>query len=265
MAESPNLKDYRWIVVNSSGGKDSQTALRCVVERCDLLGIARDRIVVSHQDLGRVEWQGTQELVRQQAAVYGLRVEISRYRNKAGAEIGLLDYVRNRGKWMSPGVRFCTSEFKRSPGERVCRMLFKESPGAILNVKGIRGDESPARAKLVPFCVNERMTTESRLVHDWLPIFSWTSKQVWDDITLSQVPHHKAYDLGMPRLSCAFCIYAPKSVLMIAGKHNPELLDEYVALEKEIGHTFQNGRSIASIKEAIAAGEEAGPVNDWIM
>ena len=47
------------------------------------------------------------------------------------------------------------------------------------------------------------------------------------------------------------------NALLIAGKHNPELLDKYCDLEEKIGHTFQNGRAISEIRKAIANGEEA--------
>ena len=33
-------------------------------------------------------------------------------------------------------------------------------------------------------------------------------------------------ELGMPRLSCALCIFAPKEALLLAGYHNPALLAE---------------------------------------
>ena len=41
-----------------------------------------------------------------------------------------------------------------------------------------------------------------------------------DGIRRSGVPYHYAYDFGMPRLSCMFCFYAPKSALRLAGSHN---------------------------------------------
>ena len=254
----PNLKNYRWIVVNSSGGKDSQTALRVIVQECDRLGISRDRIVVSHQCLGRSEWQGTLELAKAQADHYGLRFEVSKYRNIKGQELSLLDAVRVRGKWPAGGPRYCTSEFKRGPGARVIVKLYRESAGDVLNVLGFRSEESPARAKKAVFSPNKRLCTRDRQVHDFLPIHEWTESAVWASIKASGVPYHQAYDLGMNRLSCVFCIFAPKAALMIAGKHNPELLDEYVAVEREIGHTFQHGRSLASIQAALAAGETAG-------
>lgn len=253
---TPDLTKYRWIVANSSGGKDSQVALAEVIRQADAQGVSRDRIVVSHQCLGRMEWQGTLDLVQRQSAHYGLRTEVTKYRNKDGQEPTLLDYVRRRGKWPSNQQRFCTSEFKRGPGSRIITKLNREAHGVILTVFGFRAAESPARAKKVVFARNERLTTQSREVWEWLPIHHWSETTVWDHIKASGVPHHTAYDLGMPRLSCVFCIFAPRAALIIAGKANPELLDEYCALETEIGHTFQNGRSINSIRDAIRAGEQ---------
>lgn len=261
-----NLSEYRWIVVNSSGGKDSQTALRFVVQECQRQAVGLQRVVVSHQCLGRMEWDGTLDLVRRQAAHYGLRVEVSRYRDRDGREKSLLDYVRRRRRWPSSQQRYCTSEFKRGPGGRVITKLFQESPGRMLNVFGFRAAESPARAKKKPFVRNDRASTAARDVWDWLPIHDWTEAQVWADIQESGVPAHSAYELGMPRLSCRFCIFAPRDALLIAGIANPELLDEYCAVEQEIGHTFQNGRSLAEIRDAIRAGEKPKTVGGaWNM
>lgn len=78
-----------------------------------------------------------------------------------------------------------------------------------------------------------------RDVTRWLPIHGWSDQQVWDLIHTKKLPYHKAYDLGMPRLSCVFCIYAPPEALLLAGYHNPEKLAEYVAVEQKIGHAFQ--------------------------
>lgn len=251
-----DLNHWQWIVVNSSSGKDSQTALRVVVEECDLQQVPRDRIVVSHQCLGKMEWDGTLELVTKQAAHYGLRLEVTKYRNKDGVESTLLDYVRRRKKWPDNKNRYCTSDFKRGPGRRVITKLFQERPGPMLNVFGFRADESPARQKKVVYALNTTCSTQSREVFDWLPIHHWTEEEVWKSIRESGVPYHWAYDKGMPRLSCRFCIFAPRDALLVSGRENPELLDEYVAVEKEIGHTFQNGKSLSDIRDAIAAGEQ---------
>jgi len=262
----PALPDFRWIVVNSSGGKDSQTCLRNVVRECDRLGVPRKRIVVSHQDLGEMEWPGTRELVERQAACYGLSVRISRYRDRTGGEPSLLDYVRRRGMWPSSQQRYCTSEFKRGPGGRVLTELHRLAPGRILNVYGFRAEESPARARRHTFVRNQRFSSTARDVWDWLPIHEWSDAQVWADIRASGVPYHPAYDLGMPRLSCCFCIFAPRSALLVSARANPALLDRYCQVEEDIGHTFQNGCSLQEIRHAVQTGEQPAELHgSWNM
>jgi 3'-phosphoadenosine 5'-phosphosulfate sulfotransferase (PAPS reductase)/FAD synthetase len=108
-----------------------------------------------------------------------------------------------------------------------------------------------------------RASNGRRTVINWLPVFAWSIEEVWADIRASGIPHHPAYDLGMPRLSCIFCVFSSRPALILAGKHNPELLAEYVAVEKRISHRFRNDQSIAEIAEAIERGEEPGPITTW--
>jgi 3'-phosphoadenosine 5'-phosphosulfate sulfotransferase (PAPS reductase)/FAD synthetase len=262
----PRLPDYHWIVLNSSAGKDSQAMLDLVVERCDQVSIPRRRLVVVHADLGRVEWPGTKELAEEQARHYGLAFHVVQR-----TQGDLLDHIAQRGRFPSPAVRYCTSNHKRGPiltlftrlaacsrqaGVSVCR---------ILNCLGLRADESPARARRPPFTPNELASNGRRWVDDWLPIHGWTTDQVWQRIRASGVRHHFAYDLGMPRLSCCFCIFAPRSALLLAGKHNPELLAQYVAVERRIGHSFRKELPLAEIQEALRRGEQPGRIQDWTM
>jgi 3'-phosphoadenosine 5'-phosphosulfate sulfotransferase (PAPS reductase)/FAD synthetase len=105
----------------------------------------------------------------------------------------------------------------------------------------------------------------ARHLADRLPYHAWTVEQVWQRIRASGVRHHPAYDLGMPRLSCCFCIFAPRSALLLAGKHNPELLAEYVRVERAIGHRFRQELPLADVQRALEEGEEPGPVQNWAM
>jgi 3'-phosphoadenosine 5'-phosphosulfate sulfotransferase (PAPS reductase)/FAD synthetase len=130
---------------------------------------------------------------------------------------------------------------------------------------GMRTEESPARARRPPFCYDAEASNGRRHVDAWRPLHAWSVQEVWDRIRASGVRHHPAYDLGMPRLSCCFCIFAPRSALLLAGRHNPELLAESVNVERQIGHTFRLELPLASIQQALVEGEEAGPVHDWLM
>lgn len=69
----------------------------------------------------------------------------------------------------------------------------------------------------------------------------------------------------MPRLSCVFCIFSPLDALVLAGIHNPELLDEYVKVEAEIGYTFRADLSLAEVKRKIKEGYEPNSIKNWIM
>lgn len=254
-----NLTRYDHIVVNSSGGKDSQAMLDYIVALAAEQGVL-DRLIVVHADLGfkgRIEWKGTRDLVEKQCHHYGVELIVV-HREKGD----LLDQVELRGMWPDNKNRYCTSDQKRDQIAKIINHL----PGTlILNCLGFRADESPARAKRQPFSRDMRLTNGKRTVDVWLPIHKWNVSTVWKTIRSSRAPYHYAYDLGMPRLSCAFCIFAPENALLLAGKHNPELLAQYVEVERKIGHDFRNGFKIESIQQKLAAGVEPGPIQNWTM
>ncbi len=259
-----NLGSYDYIIVNSSAGKDSQTQMRYVVQLADTQGISRDHIIVAHADLGTMEWPRTKELAEKQAKFYGLRfIPIARPQGD------LLSHIEEHGMWPSSTTRYCTSDHKRGQIQKIFTQLSREYPGKanrILNCMGFRAEESPARAKRNPFEPNTRGTNHTRTVDTWLPIHTWTETQVWASIKTSGVPYHYAYDLGMPRLSCIFCIFAPKPALILAGKHNPEMLNKYAQVERRIGHTFRKDFKIADIQEAVLTGATVESMNGaWNM
>lgn len=222
----------------------------------------KDRLVLGHATFVE-EWKGTVEIVKKQAEQLGLPFHV------VTRGEGLLDYVRRRKMWPSSKARYCTSDFKRAP---IDKLITKLAPGLerrlkVLNVMGLRAEESPARAKKVAFKVNERRTNGRRHVDDWLPILGMKIGEVWETIKANEIPQHVAYSLGMPRLSCRFCIFAPKAALVLSGKQeeNIDMLRKYVAVEKEIGHSFREDMKIAEVLEEVEAGKDAGPVADWKM
>lgn len=261
-----NLRSYDLIIINSSAGKDSLCAIYEICRMADEQGICGNRIVVSHQDLGEAEWQGTKELAKKQAQEFGLQIYYSKRRNKAGDNETLLEYVARRGKWPSGDKRYCTSDFKRGPGATVVTKLTKGKGNCkVLYVFGFRKEESPARSKKEVLVRNTNLTTKTRIVDDYLPIHDWDLKRVWQTIKENNLPYHPAYDLGMPRLSCCFCIFSPFDALVIAGNHNPELLDKYIAVEEKIQHTFKDGLAIKSVKTAIENNYQPKVIQDWVM
>lgn len=262
-----NLHDYDRVILNTSSGKDSQTIVRLVSQLAAAQGYDRARMVCAHADLGEMEWPGTVELASAQSKHYGLR-----FWKMARPQGDLLTHIEQRGMWPSNTARYCTSDHKRGQIRKLMTELvqeitlgFRRPTVRILNVMGMRADESPARSKLQPFAHDASASNIKRHVDTWLPIHAWSTKDVWTDIKASGVPYHKAYDLGMPRLSCVFCIFSPPAALMIAGRNNPELLAKYVAAEKRMDHTFRKDFPIERVQTAIANGEDWGKASDWVM
>ena len=262
VTETPDLTAFDVILVNSSAGKDSQAMLDELVRLADAAGV-RDRMVVVHCDLGRVEWQGTRELAEEQAAHYGLRFEVV-----SRPQGDLLAQIEARGMFPSSTARYCTSDQKTGQVKvlmtRLVNELALDRPVRILNCLGIRAQESPARAKKVALGPDKAATTKTtRHVTRWLPIFDWTEEQVWARIHETGVRYHWAYDAGMPRLSCCFCVLASRSSLVRAAQLNPELAREYRAVEVRIGHTIQAGTSMADIIAEADAATAPVAAGDW--
>lgn len=267
--DTKTLRLLQWadyIVVNTSAGKDSQAMMDHVYWLAVEAGVV-EKLVAVHADLGRVEWKGTRELAEQHADHYGMPFHVVR-REKGD----LLDQIEARGMFPDSGNRYCTSDQKRDQVAKFHTAITNElratKPGRrvrILNCMGFRAQESTARAKREVLEGDKRTTNGKKVVVNWLPIHKWTVDQVWSTIKASGVPYHYAYDLGMPRLSCCFCIFAPVDALVIAGKANPELLAEYVRVEKKIGHTFRNKLPIAHIQDLIAQGYTPKNVQSWEM
>lgn len=83
---------------------------------------------------------------------------------------------------------------------------------------------------------------------------------MWDRIAASIAADlvHPAYAAGMPRLSCSFCVLAPKAALVRAAQLRPDKAREYAQLEHWIGHSFKANLSIAEI----VAAAQTGPTPD---
>lgn len=247
--EAPDLAAYDIILVNTSAGKDSQAMLDYLVGLATEAGVL-DRVVAVHCDLGRVEWAGTLDLAREQVETYGpIRFEVVR------RDQDLLGQIEERGMFPSSTARYCTSDHKTSQVAKLLTRLAAEhrdthgedSQVRVLNCLGIRAAESPARARKLPFEHERRASNGRRHVDRWLPIFDWTDAEVWARNDQAPTRHHPAYDEGMPRLSCCFCVLASRSALVRAAQLNPDLAAEYRAVEVRIGHTFQATTSMADI------------------
>ena len=103
---------------------------------------------------------------------------------------------------------------------------------------GLRAEESCNRAKKTPFSFNKRNSKAGRKWYDWLPIHDWKIEQVFSAIEKVGQKPHWAYEKGMSRLSCSFCIMSSVADLQRAAVLRPNLYKVYVDKEKEIDFSF---------------------------
>lgn len=226
------IEDGALVAVSHSGGKDSQAALIRVREIAP-----PDRIVVLHAHLGRVEWPGTIEHVRR--TIGGLRLVV------VEPPRDLLDMVRRRGRWPSPAIPQCRSDLKRGPLRKAIRRILREEPrfgGRVLDVQGLRAEESDRRRARPILERLERECVAGRDWRVWLPIHELAEAEVFGTIRRAGETPHPVYAKGMSRCSCSFCICATLADLRRAAELRPDLLEEYDRIERETGHMFLTPR-----------------------
>jgi DNA sulfur modification protein DndC len=226
------------VVVNHSGGKDSQAMFALVAQV-----VPADQLLVIHAELPGEEWEGT--LAHVQATIGTTPLVLAR------SVKTFEEMVERRGMFPSPQQRQCTSDLKRDPIDREIRRYLKANPrfgGLVVNAMGMRAQESSARSKLVAVKASKRNSVAGRTWLDWLPIHDMLVDQVWATIAAAGQKPHWAYGVGASRLSCMFCIMASQRDLQVAARHNPIAYRHRVNLEKRVGHTINmEGRGLEDV------------------
>lgn len=235
------IDDGAIFYVSHSGGKDSQAMYVLLKEV-----VPAEQIVVVHADLGEVEWEGVQNHIRE---------NVDHHVNVVRANKTFLGMVEKRGMWPSAAYRQCTSDLKRGPIFKFIRNDLKARNATIaVNCMGLRAQESSARAKKEPFSYNKQESVNKRVtrhVYNWLPIFYFTTSEVFQTIADAGQKPFWAYEKN-ERLSCVFCIMGCVNDLRHGAKQRPELFKKYVELEKKIGHTmFTNGKEPVGLEDHI--------------
>ncbi|MFJ3793529.1 phosphoadenosine phosphosulfate reductase family protein [Kitasatospora sp. NPDC090091] len=245
-------------LLQTSGGKDSLAATIAVMTWARAAG-ATDRVLMVHSDLGEAEWPGTRELVERHARFFGVPLTVR------AREGGFIAMVERRGMFPDSARRLCTSSLKRD----VLAPVYTETtaglgdlgrPALLLAVFGFRAEESPARAKREVLSIDRRASNGKRIVLQWNPVHAYSTAKVWRSIAAAGVEYHPAYDMGMPRLSCTFCILAGFEDLVRAARLRLTLAARYVALEEAVQHQFKPDVSMAQV---YAEAVRRGPLTGW--
>ncbi|WP_331373794.1 phosphoadenosine phosphosulfate reductase family protein [Sinorhizobium chiapasense] len=241
------------VAIGVSGGKDSQAAALATFAKLDSAGHVGPRVLI-HSDLGAVEWKDSLPTCQKLADHLGAELLI--VRRKAGdlmqrwearwasskLRYSELSTVTLVPCWSTPSLRFCTSELKTQVIRPELRRRFKGLQ--IINVTGVRRQESAARAK------GSIADRDGDGTINWRPISDWSEADVFSYIAFSGLKPHVAYaEFGMSRVSCRFCIMSSIADLTAAAAQEEAhpLYRRMVGLEIDSTFAFQGSRWLGDV------------------
>lgn len=266
------------LLVNSSGGKDSDCMLRLLVDLHRRGGWAC-RLLAIHSDLGKMEWHESLPHCRAVCEELGVDLEVV---TREGMD--LLDAIEARMEkrpdappFPSSAARYCTAGWKRDVINRWIRHNI--APGeACVSAMGLRAGESRARAKKPVWQVRVGANSEQkhRKVLEWNPILQLSLSEVWAVIgyTLDELADwqtrvaawraeglqgplltqaiveagfraHPAYAMGNERVSCAMCVLASAGDLANGAEARPDTFEKLREIEARSGFNFQQKKPLA--------------------
>ncbi len=244
------------VAIGVSGGKDSCAVAIAVDRHLSAIGHTGPRILI-HSDLGRVEWRDSLPACQRLAERLGWELVI--VRRQAGdmlhrwrgrwannvARYAALECVQVILPWSTPSMRYCTSEMKNRVIASALAKRFAGRP--ILNVTGIRRQESANRRNKPIAAIDTNLTTRTREAFVWNPIIEWPIEQVWRTIGEAGLTHEAYTVYGSSRVSCVFCIMSSIGDLRAAAScpDNHEIYRAMVDLEARSTFAFQGNRWLA--------------------
>ncbi|MBB5546553.1 phosphoadenosine phosphosulfate reductase domain-containing protein [Paraburkholderia fungorum] len=247
------------VAVGVSGGKDSDACAIATDRYLNEMGHTGPRVLV-HADLGRVEWRDSLPGCRRLAERLGWELMVverragdmlarwqTRWENNVARYAGL-SCVRLILPWSTPAMRFCTSEMKVAQITSALRKRFRDQD--IINVSGIRRQESSARAKMPVSAPLAKLQRKGVAGVAWNAIIEWPLEDVLYEIKHADLALHEAYTTyGASRVSCAFCIMSAQRDLRAAAscEDNHDLYRSMVELEADSTFAFQGNSWLADV------------------
>ena len=216
------------VAVGVSGGKDSVACALAVARYLKEMGHSGPRLLI-HADLGEdIEWRDSLkscerlaehlgwELIVFRRAAGGL---VSRWQTRWASNVQRyinLECVKLLLPFSTPNLRFCTSELKT---QCIFSGLRKRFPAQqILNVTGVRRQESTNRSRMPIYAVSEALSRKKAAGATWNAIIDWRLEDSFGEIESAGLRLHEAYTrYGTSRVSCVFCIMSSWADLLAAA------------------------------------------------
>lgn len=247
------------VAVGVSGGKDSDACAIAVARHLESIGHKGPRLLV-HSDLGRIEWKDSLPSCERLAQKLGWELLVvrrnagemldrweGRWRNNV-TRYEDLSCVKLILPWSTPSMRFCTSELKTAVIASALKKRFPKED--IINVIGIRRQESTSRSKMPVWTPHAGLTRKASVGVTWNAIIDWPVQDVAYAIQDAGLPLHEAYTkYGASRVSCCFCIMSSEADLIASAlcEDNHEPYIRMVELEAKSSFAFQGNRWLSDV------------------
>lgn len=216
------------LFINFSGGKDSS----CLILLAEQLNIKTELIYM----ISRLELPGTIDFVKEQAARFNLPLHMI---DPVEDYMGDFSYWIRRFNYF-PGRQYtyCSSRLKLRPARKYLRKIYGRKH--IYKMNGVRRSESSRRQKIYatkPVIRPDYEASGHFLVE---PIRDWTGQDVADYLAENNFEVQKLYgEFGVS--GCAWCPFYQVEIYQRILNVYPEIYDEIIALEDEIGKPSVNG------------------------
>jgi 3'-phosphoadenosine 5'-phosphosulfate sulfotransferase (PAPS reductase)/FAD synthetase len=213
--EVPKALEGAVFVASVSGGKDSAAVVQALREA----GIP---FVAAFADTG---WEApaTYEYLETMERVFG--ITIHRVRAEGG---GMVEKIMARAGFPARKQRWCTRELKIQPLTEFCQRLAAEQGREVVQVLGIRKEESEKRSMALPV-----EHDDSRDLWVWRPILDWTVGDVLAAHHRAGLPVNPLYKQGHNRVGCWPCIYAGKEEIRLIAEQDPGRIAQIAQLERD--------------------------------
>lgn len=275
----PNLKSYDRIIIANSYGKDSLASHLRLIE----LGVPPSQIEWWHHDVddrdnsgGFICWPFEKDYGEQLAAHFGVKLYVSAKKGGFRGEM-LRENSSTAGTWtqtptgiISMGgnsqslntrrkfpqvtaslqTRWCSAYTKIMVASAAITNQERFNNSRTLIITGERAQESPGRAKYIPFkphTTDRRSGKLHRHVDHWHAVHSWTEQDVWNIIQKHQITPAIPYMIGFSRFSCAGCIFGSADHYATLRLIMPDMFESLAQYEEDFGCTIKRNISLKQL------------------
>lgn len=232
------------LFINFSGGKDSSV----LILLAEQLGIKTELIYM----ISRLELPGTIDFVKEQAGKFNLPLHLI---DPVDDYMGDFPYwVRRFNYFPGRQYTYCSSRLKLRPARRYLKKIYGRKH--IYKMNGVRKSESSRRQKIYatkPAIYPDYEASGHFLVE---PIRDWKGADVVEYLEENNFEVQKLYgEVGVS--GCAYCPFYQEEIYQRILNIYPDIYDEIIALEDEIGKPSVNGgKFLHQIKDNFFANRE---------